>query len=173
MPDLISFIIWTFLIFMCFPAIVELYIEKKGIVTVICMYLHKSDARSLENIAEPFEGLPTDVGQVFCNPRFKRAIHSASQNKLAKMYTPVLVRTRVRGTGVIHCFDGTKDLGLTHVVSLKDTKRRDIEFVATGKYNSYIPTKKDLLLNLLIWYATVPLLLFSNAPKLGYSTHEQ
>lgn len=170
MPDMLSFIVWTFLILVFFPALVEIYIERKGIVSLVCMYIAKSEAEYLKDNADSFDTLPTDAGQVFAMMRFKRAVHSQYNLKLASKFTSVLIRTRVYGTGAIECYEGERSLGVTHVVSLEGKRRKDIEFVNVEKYGDIKPKTKDLLICLLIWYASIPTLIFGSPRKVGYRT---
>lgn len=172
MPDFITFSVWTILILLCFPAIVEIYIEKKGIVSLVILYIHKSDANHIQMMARDDDTLPTDKGQVFLMPRFKRAIHSVYDTPLASQLTPITIRTRIYGTGAIECYDGEKSLGVTHVVSLERKRLKDIELVNFGKYGNKTHSVKDTLICALVWYAALPTLIFGNPRKVGYRTKQ-
>lgn len=164
----LQFIIGTVLFMVILPVLVRQYVRRCGINTVVCMYIHRRDAEYLETCAEGFDTLPCRVGQLFSTMPFKRATHSANFNCMAADFKAVLVRTTIREIGALECYEEEKSLGITHVVLLEHLRRKDLVFIDDESSGKPSVSNTDVLRGLVIWYASLPLILFSSPPIMGY-----
>ena len=164
----LQLIIGTSLFMVILPMLVRQYVRRYGVSTVVCMYIHRRDAEYLETCAEEFDSLPCRVGQLFSTMPFKRATHSANFNCMAADFKAVLVRTTIREIGALECYEEEKSLGITHVVLLEHLKRKDLEFIDEESSGKPSVSNVDILRGLVIWYASLPLILFSSPPIMGY-----
>ncbi len=168
MAEFLQFLTGTFLFMAALPSFLRWYVRKYGVDVVVCMYIHRRDAEYLEYCAEWYDTLPCCLGQLFSTMPFKRATHSANFNCMAADFKAVLVRTNIREIGALDCYEGEKSLGITHVVLLEHLRKKDLEFIDEESSGKSSVSIVDVLRGLLIWYATLPLLLFSSPPMMGY-----
>tara|TARA_Y100001956_G_scaffold62595_1_gene62681 strand:- start:2767 stop:3270 length:504 start_codon:yes stop_codon:yes gene_type:complete len=165
-----TFIIATVLLVYILPKVIQMYIKANGVTTVINILAHRGDIEYLSYLADDHDTLPCVVGQIFPSMIFRRGMQSTHQNILASDFKDALIRTKIHEVGAIKCYEGEEFLGVTHTVSLERKRKRDVEFVDAPRYGKSEVSGKDILTGVLVWYSTLPYLLFSAKRMMGYRT---
>tara|TARA_Y100001956_G_scaffold66439_1_gene67991 strand:+ start:88 stop:597 length:510 start_codon:yes stop_codon:yes gene_type:complete len=165
---MVTFILATVLFVYVLPKAIQFYIASNGVTTVINILAHRSDVEYLKYIAFDNDALPCSVGQVYPSMLFRRAMQSTHQNILAADFKDLLIRTRVHEVGAIKCYEGEEFLGSTHTVSLERKRKKDVEFVDAPQFGKSGVSGKDVLTGALVWYSTLPYMLFSTERMMGY-----